>query len=114
MTMPMTQADEAGLARELLAALKARSAKLGPLAAIVLLHLVLFYLLQSGLLRKVAHAALPEVINISFVSAPTPPKPAPPPPKTVPVARQAPTIAPQLPVAVRSAEPAITLPQAPI
>jgi periplasmic protein TonB len=110
MTMSMTPAHQPGLARELLDALKARSAKLGPLAVIVLLHMVLFYLLQSGLLRKVAHAALPEVINISFVSMPTPPKPAPT-PKTVPVARQAPAIAPPVPVAVRSAEPAITLPQ---
>jgi len=111
MTMSMTPANQPGLARELLDALKARSAKLGPLAAIVLLHMVLFYLLQSGLLRKVAHAALPEVINISFVSMSTPPKPAPT-PKTVPVAHQAPAIAPPVPVAVRSAEPAITLPQA--
>jgi periplasmic protein TonB len=110
MTMSIAAANQPGLARELLDALKARSAKLGPLAIIVLLHMVLFYLLQSGLLRKVAHAALPEVINISFVSMPTPPKPAPT-PKTVPVARQAPAIAPPVPVAVRSAEPAITLPQ---
>jgi periplasmic protein TonB len=109
-TMTMSMTDQPGLARELLDALKARSAKLGPLAVIVLLHMVLFYLLQSGLLRKVAHAALPEVINISFVSTPTPPKPAPT-PKTAPVARQAPAIAPPVPVAVRSAEPAITLPQ---
>lgn len=111
MTMSMMRDEQPGLARELLAALKARSAKLGPLAAIVLLHLVLFYLLQSGLLRKVAHAALPEVINISFISTPTPPKPAPT-PKTVPVTHQAPAIAPPLPVAVRTSEPAITLPQA--
>lgn len=100
--------------RVLLVALKEKCARLAPLAAIVLLHLVLFYMLQSGLLRKVAHAALPEVINISFIAPPAPLKPSPPaPPKTVQLAHRAPAIVPPLPVLTRApAEAAITVPQA--
>jgi protein TonB len=95
-------------------ALKEKCARLGPLAAIVLLHLVLFYMLQSGLLHKVAHAALPEVINISFIAPPFPLKPSPPAPlKTVRLAHRAPAIVPPLPVSTRApAEPAITVPPA--
>lgn len=102
-----------GPGRVLRIALKEKCARLGPLAAIVLLHLVLFYMLQSGLLRKVAHAALPEVINISFIAPPPPLKPSPPaPPKTVQLAHRAPAIVPPLPVLTRApAEPAITVPQ---
>jgi protein TonB len=110
-TMTMTRP---GPERELLVALKEKCARLAPLAAIVLAHLVLFYMLQSGLLRKVAHAALPEVINISFIAPPTPLKPSPPaPPKTVQLAHRAPAIVPPLPVLTRApAEAAITVPQA--
>ena len=115
-TMTMTAESEPGLGRQLLSALKARRAKLTPLASIIAIHLVLFYLLQSGLLRQVVHAAMPEVINISFVAAPTPPKPAPPaPPKTVQISHRAPAITPPpLPVlAVAPSEPTITPPQPP-
>ena len=117
-TIPMPRPGAETPGRELLAALKEKCARLGPLAAIVLLHLVLFHLLQSGLLRKVAHAALPEVINISFIALPLPVKPSPPappkaPPKTVQLAHRAPAIVPPLPVMTRAmAEPAITMPQA--
>jgi protein TonB len=110
-TMTMTTA--ASLNRELLATLKEKCARLGPLAAIVILHLVLFYMLQSGMLRKVAHAAMPEVINIAFIAPPAPLKPSPPAPlKTVQLARQAPAIVRPMPVLTRApAEPAITVPQ---
>lgn len=98
---------------QLLADLKARGRKLAPLAVIVLAHALLFYLLQSGMLRKVAHAALPEVINISFIAPPQPKPSAPPAPKTVQVAHPAPSITPPpLPLlAAAPTEPTITLPQ---
>ncbi|WP_295991051.1 energy transducer TonB [Rugamonas sp.] len=82
--------------------------KLAPLAAIVVVHLILFYLLQTGMLSKVVHAALPRVVEISFV---TPPKPVAP-PKTVPVVRHSASVTPPpLPLlAIPQIEPTITPP----
>lgn len=111
MTM-MAPPPGAALLRQGLAQLKARGARIGPLACIVALHLVLFYLLQSGLLRKAARAALPEVIHISFIAPPAPPKTsAPATPKTVPVARPTPAVAaPPPPLVSAPAAPSITPP----
>ena len=83
--------------------------KMAPLAAIVVAHLVLFYLAQTGLLSRAVHAALPRVVEISFVA---PPAPAAPPPKTVPVVRHVASVtAPPLPsLAIPQIEPTITTP----
>lgn len=91
----------------------ARLRKSGPLAAIVLAHGVMFYLMQSGMLRNVVHAVMPQVVNVTFVAPPAAePKPSTP-PKTVQVARQLPTFVPPLPVMnTPQTEPTITVAQA--
>src|SRR5471032_2340893 len=83
--------------------------KIAPLAAIVVAHLVLFYLAQAGLLSRAVHAALPQVVEISFVA---PPKPVAPPPKTVPVVQHVASVTPPpLPLlATPQIEPTITTP----
>jgi protein TonB len=115
-TMTMTPRADDGQGKELLAALKARGRKFAPLASIIVLHVVLFYALQNGMLRQVVHAALPEVMMVSFVAPPEPPKPTPPSvPKTVQLrAPQARAIVPPLPqLAVAPSEPTITVAQPP-
>lgn len=86
--------------------------KIAPLAAIVVAHLVLFYLAQAGLLSRAVHAALPQVVEISFIAPPQPPAPT---PKTVPVVRHVASVTPPLPpLAIPQIEPTIaTPPQAP-
>ncbi|MYM23619.1 TonB family protein [Duganella sp. FT135W] len=98
--------DDTGLALEL----KRRSRKLAPMAAIVVGHVVVFYLAYSGMLRNVTHAILPQVVNVTFVAAPEPLK-APPPPKTVPLVQPKQSFVPPLPVVnIVQTEPTITLP----
>jgi protein TonB len=62
-------------------------AKFGPFAAVLAIHAVLFYLISSGLLHRMAEVALPQAVMVSFVAPPPPPKPATPAaPKVVSVA----------------------------
>lgn len=94
--------------------------RIGPLGAIILLHIAFFYALQSGLLRKAAEA-LPREVTVTFITPqpqvkPEPPKPQPAPekPKTVPVVKK--QVAPPPPVPVVNTTPsqaAITAPPAP-
>ncbi|CDG81004.1 energy transducer TonB [Janthinobacterium agaricidamnosum] len=115
-SMTMMPRSDMGLAQPQFATLKAKRGQMAPLAGIIALHVVALYLFQSGLLSKAVHAAMPEVINISFVTPPAPPKETPPSlPKTVDiVAPQPPAIIPPLPLlAIAPAEPTITPPQAP-
>lgn len=88
-------------------------ARFAPLAAIVLAHGLMLYLLQSGMLRQVAHAVLPQVVTITFVAPPPPPRPSAP-PKSVELAQRAPAVVPPLPplLATPQVEPTITQPQA--
>jgi protein TonB len=92
--------------------------RIGPLGAIILLHVAFFYALQSGLLRKAAEA-LPREVMVTFIT-PQPkaeapkPQPAPEKPKTVPVVKK--QAAPRPPVPVVNTTPApnaITAPPAP-
>ncbi len=105
--MAMTAATRAEAGASLSAGWQDGRAKLVPLAAILVAHLVFFYLLQSGMLRQVAHAALPSVVTVIFVAPP----PAPPVasssavPKTVELRRPAPSYVPPLP-SLASAAPA--------
>jgi protein TonB len=79
------------------------------MAAIVVAHGIVFYLMYSGMLRTAAHAILPQVVNITFVASPEPLKPAPQ-PKTVPVMHQAPAFIPPLPLLnTPQMEPTITV-----
>jgi len=90
--------------------IKRRGRKLAPMAAIVVGHIVLFYLAYSGMLRTVTQAVMPQVVNVTFVAAPEPLK-APPPPKTVPLVQPKTTFVPPLPqVNIAQTEPTITLP----
>lgn len=94
--------------------------RIGPLGAIILLHVAFFYALQSGLLRTAAEA-LPREVSVTFITPqpqarPEPPKPQPAPekPKTVPVVKK--QAAPRPPVPVVNTTPsqnAITAPPAP-
>jgi protein TonB len=85
--------------------------KFAPIAAIALGHVVVFYLISSGMLRDVTHKILPQVVNITFVASPEPLKQIPPPPKTVPVVQKTPTFVPPLPqLNIVQTEPTITLP----
>ncbi|ELX11196.1 TonB family C-terminal domain containing protein [Janthinobacterium sp. HH01] len=103
-------ADDSGLAAQLKLQWQVRGRKFAPLAAIVMVHAFGFYMFQSGMLRQVTHAILPQVVNVTFVASPEPLKPAPPPPKTVPVVRQAPAFIPPIPlVNVVQTEPTITV-----
>src|SRR5471030_387090 len=82
--------------------------KIAPLAAIVVAHLLLFYLAQTGLLSRAVHAALPQVVEISFVAPPQAPAPT---PKTVPVLRHVASVTPPLPLlATPQVEATITTP----
>jgi protein TonB len=66
--------------------------RIGPLGAIVLLHIGFFYALQSGLLRKTAQTVILREVYATFITpepAPEPPKPQPAAPKSVPVVKKA-------------------------
>lgn len=90
-------------------------ARFGPVAAVVAVHALLFYLVSSGMLARVAEIAMPQVVDVTFVSEPEPPAPAPPAlPKTVTLAQLPPRVMPAVPL-IEIANPppdAITLPQA--
>lgn len=88
-------------------------ARFGPIAAVVAVHALLFYMISSGLLARVAEVALPHVVDVSFVAPePEPPAPTPPAvPKTVALAQLPPPVAVPVPVIeVARAPDAITLP----
>lgn len=92
--------------------------RIGPLGAIILLHIAFFYALQSGLIRKTADA-LPKEIFVSLVTPapkrapePAPPQEAPKPkPKIVPIVKK--TVAPPLPALNIPSPTAVTAPPTP-
>ena len=90
--------------------------RIGPLGAIILLHIAFFYALQSGLIKKVA-AVMPKEVFATFVAPERAPEPAPPKeqpkPKTVPVVKK--TVTPPLPVPVvqQPSPTAVSAPPAP-
>jgi protein TonB len=91
--------------------------RIGPLGVIILLHVALFYALQSGLVRHAAQA-FPKEVFASFITpepAPEPaPKPEPAKPKTVPVVKKQVTRPKPTPVVnTTPSEQAITAPVAP-
>lgn len=75
------------------AAVFAQIKRIGPLGLIILVHVMFFYALQSGLLRKASQAVPPEIIATFITPDPvreTPrPQPQPAAPKTVPVVKKA-------------------------
>ncbi|WP_092355383.1 energy transducer TonB [Collimonas sp. OK242] len=89
--------------------------RIGPLGAILLLHLAFFWALKSGLIRQAAQA-MPKEIFASFITPekapePTPPQPQPAAPKSVAVVRK--NIAPPRPAPVVNdtpSEAAISVP----
>lgn len=92
--------------------------RIGPLGAIILLHLAFFYALQSGLIKK-ATTMMPKEVFASFITPERAPEPAPPKeqpkpkPKTVPIVKK--TVTPPLPVpVVETPSPtAVTAPPSP-
>ena len=91
-------------------------ARFGPVALVIAAHALLFYVISTGLLARVAEVALPQVVDVTFVAPePEPPAPAPPAaPKTVALAQLPPPVVPPVPMieVARSIPDAITLPQA--
>ncbi|MGB7479468.1 MAG: hypothetical protein WA924_04010, partial [Burkholderiaceae bacterium] len=104
--------------------------RLGPLTAVILLHVGFFHALQSGLLQPPAPIAAREVLVHFITPAPVPapapaptPKvepvqPPPKPPKTVPLAKKPPAPTPKprptvQPVNPQPSEQAITTPPQP-
>lgn len=93
--------------------------RIGPLGAIILLHIGFFIALKSGLIHQVAQAIPKEVfatiITPERAPEPSPPKPQPAVPKTVPVVKK--NIAPPRPAPVvvnnTPSEQAISVPVAP-
>lgn len=82
----MTQSTFTELASGMLRAVKG----IGPLGAIILLHVAFFFALQSGLLRQAVHV-MPKEIMVSFITPEPkaePVKPQPAAPKTVPVVKK--------------------------
>lgn len=90
-------------------------ARFGPIAVVIAAHALLFYIISSGLLARVAEVTLPQVVEVTFVAPePEPPAPVPPAaPKTVTLAQLPPPVVPPVPVIEVARIPdAITLPQA--
>jgi protein TonB len=90
--------------------------RIGPLGAIILLHIAFFYALSSGLLKK-ASTLVPKEVFATFVTPEHAPEPAPPKeqpkpkPKTVPIVKK--TVAPPLPVLNTPSPTAVTAPPSP-
>lgn len=106
-----------GMTRAINAMAWPRFHRSGPLAAIVLAHIALFFLLQDGLSRHEAADAPPREVTVSFIT-PQPPAPHPAPqpatPKTVPVVKK-PAVQPRPtphPVNPTPSQHAITTPPA--
>jgi protein TonB len=89
-------------------------ARFGPLTVVIAAHALMFYLVSSGLLGRVADVALPQVVNVSFVAQePEQPAPTPEIPPTVALAQLPPAVVPPVPlIQVAPAPNAITLPPA--
>lgn len=89
-------------------------ARFGPVAVVIAAHALLFYVISSGLLARVAEVALPQVVDVTFVAPEQEPPAAPPPavPKTVTLAQLPPPVVPAVPrIEVAPNPDAITLPQ---
>ncbi|HJV73048.1 MAG TPA: TonB family protein [Noviherbaspirillum sp.] len=92
--------------------------RIGPLGAIILLHIGFFYVLQNGLLRQAAQVVLPKTVMVNFITSEQPkPKPAPPQPvptKTIPVVKKTTTLPPVTPkIHQTPSDKAITTPATP-
>ncbi len=85
-------------------------AKFAPLAAIFVLHVLIFYAFHSGMLHKVARVALPQAVFVTFITPPaTPPAAL---PTMAPMAAPAMPVAPPLPPVAVTVDNAITPPPA--
>ena len=84
--------------------------RIGPLGLIILLHVVLLYALQSGLLRQAAEATLPKEVFVSFITPEPQPELPKAQPKTVPIVQKSVTPLPAVPVVnTTPSEKAITV-----
>jgi len=91
-------------------------AKFGPLAMVLLAHVVLFYFIYSGTLTRMVDAALPSAVVVTFVAPPPPKAPPAASPKTVPLAQLTPPVLPSVPEPVVQLAPppnVISVTQAP-
>lgn len=83
--------------------------KFGPLAGVLALHALLFYVVSSGLLARVAQVALPDTVMITFVTPPPPSAAPPAAPKVLSLAPPPPAVVvPPVQVQVAAVEAAIT------
>ncbi|HWZ49659.1 MAG TPA: TonB family protein [Herbaspirillum sp.] len=94
--------------------------RIGPLGAIILLHIAFFYALESGLIKKAADT-LPKEVFVSLIPPQHAPEPAPPKetpkpeetpkPKIAPIVKK--SVAPPLPVLNIPSPTAVTAPPTP-
>jgi protein TonB len=68
--------------------------KSGPIATVIAVHALLFYMVSSGLLSRVVQIAMPDPVMVTFVT------PAPPPPPVPPAAPKLASLTPPPPVVV--------------
>jgi protein TonB len=80
------------------ATLEKLRAKCGPVAAVVAIHVAVFYLVSSGMMSRMVDAAIPDAVLVSFVAPPPSPPPAA--PKVVPLVQMPPPVLPSVPVPV--------------
>ena len=73
-------------------------AKFGPLAVVIAIHLVLFYLAYSGTLTRMVDTTLQQAVMVTFVAPPAPPKAPPLAAKVVPAAKVRPPVLPAVPL----------------
>jgi protein TonB len=90
--------------------------KFGPIATVIAVHALLFYVISSGLLSRVAQVALPDAVMITFVTPPPPPAAPPAAPKVVSLAPPPPSVVvPPTQLQIAPVEPTITAtPPAPV
>lgn len=111
-TMTMQEPSATNYGREAMPTLQLKRNRTTPLAIILVAHVALFYLAQSGLLSKAVHAVVPSVMTVNIIAPPAPPAPpAPAVPKTLEITPHLPTFIPPLPLlATPQTEPTITVP----
>ena len=75
-------------------------AKFGPLAMVLAVLALLFYLVYSGMLTRMVDKTIEHAVMVSFVAPPQPKSPPPAAPKTLPLAKLQPPVLPSVPVPV--------------
>ncbi|HZX29129.1 MAG TPA: energy transducer TonB [Telluria sp.] len=92
----------------------ATARRMGPLAAIVGAHALLFWLIASGMLSQAVRVVVPQEVVLTFVTPPAPPKRTAPAPRQVELTQPAPPTPPPLPAIALPQEAAPSIAAAPV